>query len=636
MGLDKTAGLLEKISFSVTRFINAIGVFFLAVMMIIITLDVILRYFFNSPIDGSLELIRFVLVLTVLLAIPYTTVRKQHVSIDIVTSKLSEKTRYRLESLMVFLALILTSLVVWRSIKYALLKHQTNEMSTILHIPFSPFVFVVAFGFALMGCVLLIQLFRLVEKRVKSWKQALLWFILGVAISTAIYLAATELRYLPWRLNIVTAGVIGLGFVFVAFLAGMPVFLSLILVGFLGMSYLRGTTAGLSIMGSIPFNTVSHYEFSVIPLFVLMGEFCFFSGIGRDLYDMAYKWVGPFPGGLSMGTVGACGGFAAVCGDSMATAVTMGTVAIPEMKRYNYDPKLATGCVAAGGTLGVLIPPSLAFILYAVITDQSIASLFIAGILPGILLISLFMAIIYFRAVRNPALGPPGPSTTWGEKIASLKGVWATLVLFVGVMGGMYVGAFTPTEGGGIGAFGAFIIGVARGRLKWKGILSSLLDAGRITGTCIGILIGANIFGYFLAASKLPIELADFVTKLPIPSILILTAILIIYLFLGCLMPAIPMLILTVPIFFPVVMAMGYDPIWFGVIMVLMFEMAVITPPMGINVLALQTVVEDVSLADMFRGVIPFLFGMIACVIIIIIFPKIATFLPDLIGNLSK
>lgn len=636
MRFDKGVGILEKLSLSVTRFFNGIGVFFLTMMMLVISTDVILRYFFNSPIDGSLELIRFMLVLTILLAIPYTTVRKQHVSIDILTSKFSEKKQQHLEGIITFISLILCVLLVWRAVIYAMLKHRSHEVSTVLHIPLAPFVGVVAFGFALTGCAMLIQVLRHIEQDIKSLKQGVILFILCAAIAAALYLAATELRYLPWRINLFTTGLIGLALVFVTFLAGMPIYLSLVFVGFLGMCYLRGLPAGLSIMGSVPFNTASHYEFSVIPLFVLMGEFCFFSGIGRDLYDMAYKWVGPMPGGLSMGTVGACGGFAAVCGDSMATAVTMGTVAIPEMRRYKYDLKLATGCVAAGGTLGVLIPPSLAFILYAVITDQSIAALFIAGIIPGILLILMFMAIIYMKAVRNPLLGPKGPSTTWGAKIFSLKGVWATLVLFIVVMGGMYIGAFTPTEGGGIGAFGAFVIGVVRRRLNWQGILSSLLDAGRITGTCLGILIGANIFGYFLAASKLPIELADFVTKLPIPSIFILAAILIIYLLLGCLMPAIPMLILTVPIFFPVVTAMGYDPIWFGVIMVLMFEMAVITPPMGINVLALQTVVSDVSLTDMFRGVIPFLFGMIACVIIIIIFPKIATFLPDLIESMRR
>jgi tripartite ATP-independent transporter DctM subunit len=499
--------------------------------------------------------------------------------------------------------------------------------------PISPFVLVVAFGFALTGCVLLINLLRNVEQGVNNWKQAAVWAIVGTCILALLYLATVWLRDLPWGVQLMTAGLIGLGFLFLAFLAGLPVFTSLILVGFVGMCYLRGADAGLSVMGSSPFGTVSHYTFSVIPLFVLMGEFCFFAGIGRDLYDMAYKWLGSLPGGLSMGTVGACGGFAAVCGDSMATAVTMGTVAIPEMKRYQYDSSLAAGCVAAGGTLGVLIPPSLAFILYALLADQSIALLFIAGILPGILLILLFMLSIYLRARRNPKLGPPGPSTTVREKIYSLKGVWATLLLFAVVIGGMYIGVFTPTEGGGIGAFGAFVIGVARRRLDWDGILSSLLEAGKISAVCIGILLGAQVFGIFMAASKLPIDLANYVAQLPVPSLVILIAILVIYLFLGCLMPAIPMLILTVPIFYPVVTSMGYDPIWFGVIMVLMFEMAVITPPMGINVLALQTVTKEISLTDMFRGVLPFLVAMIFCVIILIIFPWIALFLPNLYGS---
>jgi len=631
MGLDQTVGVLEKMTLSVTRFINALGVFFLTMMMVVITVDVISRFFFNRPVEGSLEMIMFMLVLTIVFGIPYAAVRKQHVGIDIVTSNLSEKKRFLLETMMLFVSLLLSATVVWRSFEFAMLKHSMNETTAVLQIPFYPFILAVAFGFALTGWVLCIQLLRNMVQAVGNWKQGILWVMVGAAILVAFYLAASELRYLPWRIGLIAAGVLGLAFVFAAFLAGLPVFLSLMLVGFLGMCYLRGMPAGMSLMGSIPYNTASHYEFSVIPLFVLMGEFCFFSGIGRDLYDMAYKWVGPLPGGLSMGTVCACGGFAAVCGDSMATAVTMGTVALPEMKRYKYNPRLAVGSVAAGGTLGVLIPPSLAFILYAVITDQSIAALFMAGIVPGILLIGLFMATIYLRAFRNPDLGPPGPRTTFKEKVVSLKGVWATLVLFVGVMGGMYIGAFTPTEGGGIGAFGAFVIGVARRRLNWKGFLSSLLEAGRITGTCLSILIGANIFGYFLAASKLPLELADFVVALPVPAVFILTAILVIYLLLGCLMPAIPMLILTVPIFFPVVMAMGYNPIWFGVIMVLMFEMAVITPPMGINVLALQTVVDDVSLADMFRGVLPFLFAMIACVILLILFPKIPTFLPELL-----
>jgi tripartite ATP-independent transporter DctM subunit len=602
-------------------------------MMLVTTVDVLSRFFFNLPITGSIEITGFLLVLTILLGIPYAAARKQHVTIDILTHKLSERVGLVLNSITLFIAISLFAVIVWRSIDYALLMNSMNRVTAVLRMPISPFVLVVAFGFALTGCVLLINLLRNVEQGVNNWKQAAVWAIVGTCILALLYLATVWLRDLPWGVQLMTAGLIGLGFLFLAFLAGLPVFTSLILVGFVGMCYLRGADAGLSVMGSSPFGTVSHYTFSVIPLFVLMGEFCFFAGIGRDLYDMAYKWLGSLPGGLSMGTVGACGGFAAVCGDSMATAVTMGTVAIPEMKRYQYDSSLAAGCVAAGGTLGVLIPPSLAFILYALLADQSIALLFIAGILPGILLILLFMLSIYLRARRNPKLGPPGPSTTVREKIYSLKGVWATLLLFAVVIGGMYIGVFTPTEGGGIGAFGAFVIGVARRRLDWDGILSSLLEAGKISAVCIGILLGAQVFGIFMAASKLPIDLANYVAQLPVPSLVILIAILVIYLFLGCLMPAIPMLILTVPIFYPVVTSMGYDPIWFGVIMVLMFEMAVITPPMGINVLALQTVTKEISLTDMFRGVLPFLVAMIFCVIILIIFPWIALFLPNLYGS---
>jgi tripartite ATP-independent transporter DctM subunit len=633
MLFKKTADSLEAVTFPLTRFVNGIGVFSLAMMMLVTTVDVISRFIFNLPVLGSIEITGFLLVATILLGIPYAAAKKQHVTIDILTYKLSDRKRLVLHSITTLVAISLFSVVVWRSIQYAILMDKMNRVTAVLQTPIFPFVLLVAFGFALTCFVLLGDLLRNLDKGISNWKQAAVWFIVGLITIILMVLAATWLRDLPWSVSIVTAGVIGLGILFIAFLAGLPVFTSLIFVGFLGMCYLRGSPAGLSIMGSSPYGTVSHYTFSVIPLFVLMGEFCFFAGIGKDLYDMAYRWMGALPGGLSMGTVLACGGFAAVCGDSMATAVTMGTVAIPEMKRYKYDSSLAVGCVAAGGTLGVLIPPSLAFILYALLADQSIALLFIAGIVPGILLISLFMLTIYVRARRNPTLGPPGPHTSFKEKIYSLKGVWATLILFAIVIGGMYVGVFTPTEGGGVGAFGALVIGVARRRLNWQGILSSLLETGKISAVCIGILLGAQIFGYFLAASKLPIVMAEVVTQMVVPSLIILITILIIYLLLGCLMPAIPMLVLTVPIFYPVVMALGYDPIWFGVIMVLMFEMAVITPPMGINVLALQTVTQDISLTVMFRGVIPFLIAMIACVAILTIFPDIALFLPNLFGG---
>lgn len=623
---------IEAKTSNICRFVNAIGVCALALTMLTITTDVLSRFFFNLPVKGSIEIVGSMLILTILFSIPYTAVQNQHVNITIITSKLSSKKRDTLQSIATFIALILCILVVWRSILFALVKAEGGEMGFVLQLPDYPFVLLVAFGFALTAWVYGLQLFRRFSQSFKSLRKIIIWCIAGIIILLIFYWLVYEARELPWKSSLVTTGIIGLVLLFAAFLSGLPIFLDLMLVGFLGMAYLRGSIPGFILLGTIPYTTSSQYSFAVIPLFVLMGEFCFFSGLGKDLYDMAYKWVGQLPGGLSMGTVAACGGFAAVCGDSLATALTMGSVAIPEMRRYKYSMRLATGCVAAGGTLGVLIPPSLAFIFYAILTEQSISTLFIAGIVPGILLILLFMATIYLRALKNPALGPPGPKTTWNEKIISLKGVWATLVLFIGVMGGMYAGIFTPTEGGAIGAFGAMLIGILRRRLNVKGLLNSFLGAGKITGTCLSILIGANIFGYFVAASKLPMVLADFVSKLPVPQILVLAAILVIYLFLGCIMPAIPMLLLTVPIFYPVILEMGYNPIWFGVIMVIMFEMAVITPPMGINVLALQAVVEDVEMSDIFIGIVPFIFAMILCVIIIIAIPDIALFLPNLLG----
>jgi tripartite ATP-independent transporter DctM subunit len=601
--------------------------------MMITVLDVTGRFLFNLPVTGSIEITGYLLLLTVFLGIPYASARGQHIRIDFISAKFKGRRALILESITLLVEIALFVLLVWQSISYAVLMHTMNRVTAVLRLAEAPFVLMVSFG-SLMACIALtIKLMRNIAVAVQSRRQAVLWAVVGAAILLAIYSLATWVADLPWWLGPLTTGVFGMLVLFIAFLSGMPIISSLILVGFLGMSYLRGTPAGLSIMGSSPFSTASHFTFSVIPLFVLMGEFCFFSGIGTDLYQMAYRWFGNFPGGLSMGTVVGCGGFAAVCGDSMATAVTMGAVALPEMKRFKYDSRLAVGCVAAGGTLGVLIPPSLAFILYALLTDQSIATLFIAGIIPGLLLISLFLLTIYVMARRNPVLAPPGPATTWPEKMTALKGVWATLVLFALVIGGMYAGVFTPTEGGGIGAFGALIIGIARRRLQWHSIISSLLEAGKISAVCISILVGANIFGYFLATSKLPLELAGYVAQLAVPALLILIIILVIYLFLGCLMPAIPMLVLTVPIFYPVVTTLGYDPIWFGVLMVLMFEMAVITPPMGINVLALRAVATDVDLGVMFRGTMPFLLAMILCVAILIVLPDIALFLPALFGK---
>jgi len=290
------------------------------------------------------------------------------------------------------------------------------------------------------------------------------------------------------------------------------------------------------------------------------------------------------------------------------------------------------GTVAAGGTLGCLIPPSLAFLLYALLADQSIATLFIAGILPGILQIFIFMLIVWLLTWFDPSKGPPGPRSTWKERFSSLSGIWAVILLFVFVIGGMYIGLFTPTEGAAAGAFGTMAVGLVRRRLSWDGFIAALRDTSKISAVCVSILVGANIFGVFLAASRLPMILAETVAALPVAPMVILLVILLFYLLLGLIMPAISMLILTVPIFFPVIMVLEFNPIWYGVLMVIMFEMAVITPPFGINVLALRTIVPDCSVVDMFRGTIPFFFGLCVLLGILLVFPDIALILPRLLG----
>jgi len=359
-----------------------------------------------------------------------------------------------------------------------------------------------------------------------------------------------------------------------------------------------------------------------------MGGFAYYSGLSKDLYDTVHAWLGHLRGGLAMATVGACASFAAVSGSSLATAATMGTVALPEMKRYKYDDRLATGSVAAGGTIGILIPPSVVLILYAVITEQSIGKLFLAGIIPGTLEAVFYISTIYILCRRNPEMGPPGPGTTFREKLISLKGSWVVLVLFLLIMGGLYLGWFSPIEAAGIGAFGAFLFAIVRRKLSWRSFKGSLFETGKTTVMIFIILMGALIFGYFLSVSRLPYELADAVSALPVNRYVVLIIILIFYLFLGAVMDSLAMMLLTVPIFFPLILAMDFDPIWFGIIIVRVCEIGLITPPVGLNVYIIRGVAGEVPMQTIFRGIVPFLIADICHVALLVTVPQLSLFLP--------
>jgi tripartite ATP-independent transporter DctM subunit len=427
----------------------------------------------------------------------------------------------------------------------------------------------------------------------------------------------------------VTVGIIGLGLLVFLFLLRMPVAFAMALVGFIGFAYLSTPEAALSLLSRDIFETFSSYPLSVIPMFILMGTFAFASGISRRLYEMAYAWVGQFRGGLTIATVFACAGFGAICGSSTATAATMGQIALPEMKKYKYDDTLATGTVAAAGTLGVMIPPSTIFLIYGIMTEQSIGKLFIAGVLPGTLLSIFFAATVAFLCWRNPTIGPPGARTSFKDKLRSLTGIIETLALFLLAIGGLFLGWFSPTQAGAIGAGGALVIGLARRQLTWRSFFDAGKEGLRTSCMVLFIITGATVFGKFMAVSRIPFVLAEWLGGLPIHPMAVMGIIIIIYMIGGCFMDSMALIVLTIPIFFPLVMKLGFDPIWFGVIIVLVGEMGVITPPVGVNVYVIKGISPDVPLERIFKGIFPFLVALCIVTAILIIFPQIATFLPS-------
>jgi len=431
-------------------------------------------------------------------------------------------------------------------------------------------------------------------------------------------------------MSLSTIGIVGIVVLIALLYSKMPVGFAMGFLGLIGFSYVVNFDAGLNLLARDVWDVFSSYNLTVIPLFVFMGQIAFHAGISRRLYDSAYVLLGHRRGGLAMTTVGACAGFSAICGSTNATAATMATVALPEMKRYGYDMGLATGTVAAAGSLGILIPPSVIFIVYGILTEQSIGKLFAAGILPGILLCFLFLLTIHLRVMKNPSLAPPGPKSSIHEKFRSFAGILETLILFSLVMGGIFFGLFTPTEAAAIGAFMTLLIAIIRRQLHWKEFIQSLADTTKISCMIMVIVTGAVIFGHFMAITRIPYVLADYVSSLPLPPHAIIGVIIFVYLIGGCFMDALAMIMLTIPIFFPVVQKLGFDPIWFGVVIVLITEMGVITPPVGINVYVVYGVARDVPLEKIFRGVFPMLISLLVCNLLLILFPQIALWLPGL------
>ena len=418
---------------------------------------------------------------------------------------------------------------------------------------------------------------------------------------------------------------VGFAALFVMMLVRVPIGIAMALVGVGGFAAIAGWGPALNLLTTSPVRTVTDYNLSLIPMFILMGVFATASGMSKELFRAGHAWLGRFRGGLALATIGACGGFAAICGSSVATAATMSNIALPEMRRFGYRDELATGVIAAGGTLGILIPPSVVLAVYAFITEQDVGRLFIAGIVPGLLALLMYMAtvrIFYGRAL------PAGAPIPWTERLASLRGIWAVGLLFIAIIGGIYLGVVTPTEAAAAGAFLTALIGVLRRRLDGALIMACLVEALRTTVAIFTILIGALLFGYFLAITQTPQKITAFLVALDLGSYGTLALILALFVLLGCVLDAMAMIILLVPIVFPVIQTLGFDPIWFGVIVVMTVELGLITPPVGMNVFVINSIVPDTSLIAIFRGVAPFVLTDLVRLALLVAFPWLVLFLP--------
>jgi len=414
-------------------------------------------------------------------------------------------------------------------------------------------------------------------------------------------------------------------------LAGVPLGFAFILVGIAGFAIVRGNLEAAFVMaGQQIFDVATNANLVVIPLFILMGEFIHRARLSTELYDAANALFGHRRGGLAMSTVGACAGFASVCGSSLATAATMSKVAMPSMRRFKYADSLSSGSIAAGGTLGILIPPSVPMVIYGLLAEADIGKLFIAGIVPGLLLTALFMAAIAIQVRLHPELGPPGERTPWNERLRAISRIWGIAVLFIVIIGGIYVGVFTPTEAAGVGAAGAFLFAVTHGKVRLAGIMEALFDAGRTSGMIFLVAYGALIFSNFINLAGFTQAMVDLLQGLNLPGLGIVLAMCAIYIVLGCVFDSLAMILLTIPIFVPILTPFGIDLIWFGIVVIIVVELGLITPPIGMNVFVVQSTIGDVSVWTVFRGVWPFIYAMLATLGLVIAFPWIATGLTQL------
>ncbi len=606
----------------------------LGLMVIPIVVDVILRAVSSSSIQGTIEIEEVLMLMVVFLSLagPQISKDQPHIDMDFFFPRFPELIKRFLWVFHWTTCSVLIALLFHEVLKVSLERFQTPQFTEVYSLPLHYFFLIAALGLLLLLMALIKNLGQALINCIEF--RSLLGYlaaIVGLCLPALVWAVPWLLEDTSFAWNYLLTGSMGFFVLILLLIVRMPIGYAMMLIGILGLMLVSPDdhTAPLKMLGIGAPQTAMSYTMSVIPLFILMGELAFQSNISREMFDAASKWLGRMPGGLSIASVTGCAGFAAICGDSFATAMTMSSVALPEMKKHNYDNGLSCAALAAGGTLGILIPPSVGFIFYAIITEESLGKLFLAGIVPGIILAIIFCIFIYTIARIRPKLAPTGGSYSLSEKVLSLKGVLPMLGLVTFVLGGMLAGAFSPTEAGAMGAAGTFVFATITRRISWKGFVAALKSSANMTTKLMFIMIGVNIFGYFMAATQIPIELANWIQDLTTSKYLVFIMVVLLYIILGCMLNVVPMILLTLPAIYPTIQALGFDPIWFGVVTVILMEMGQITPPMGMVVFAISGMPEGAPMGQIFKYIIWFVLCMLLVVTLLTLFPQIALFLPN-------
>jgi tripartite ATP-independent transporter DctM subunit len=620
--LDGVESCLELVG-KKARWLAMFAVF---AMTALVCADVLGRLF-GRGVPGALELLQNLLVLNTFALMALLQLQERHMSIEFLYARMNRSWQNWAGVLVSSFSMVILAVLTYESALSFMRK--LGERSMELYLPLEVYYWMPVLFMGLTFLVTVYQAVRDIRRSVRNRQ----WISTVFALCVTVFLAWLPFGYRssPHGVSNLVLGCFAFLLLFFLMFMKMPIGWAMSIVGATGMiAVARNVPAAMASVGSTPYAASCSHALAALPLFVFMGGLIVHAGISKDLFDSANKWIGHLPGGMGMAGVAGCTGFAAVCGDSMATAVTIGSVALPEMQRLKYDKALSSGALAAGGTLGILIPPSAGFIIYGIVTEVSIGRLFLAGIVPGLLLAGLFMTYIYIMAIRHPEMAPRGPHYPFRDRVRSSMGLVPILCLFLLVLGSIVTGVCSPTEGGAIGSAGAFLFALFRGRMSWKTFLEPLEEAAVLTAKIMCIMVGVALMGYFFAATRLPFLLADFIVALPFNRYFIFAIIIAIYVAGGCMMNVIPLLMLTLPSLFPTVLALGFDPVWFGVVSVMVMEMGQITPPVGVVVFSLSGVAKDIPMETIFKGIVPFVGLILFCLAILTLLPDLATWLPYL------